>query len=669
MRIAAVVRSPTTVSETFEPLRGPPFMTHSGHYSFARIAILFFPLWLGCSQRTAVVDVSDQTMVANADVLGVTADYLFSEQQYALSEIEEKVSSGLSRWLSAEKELVEQTDWQPDPLLQTLPASVQPVIQDLSSENFKTTDAHYLQGRIWLKALADTIVARPLAKNFWPPLSNRVGEIAAAGTTEDPFSAALREVHPELDDNQIRQLVQACQLFDWTVRNILLLEPTSWPDAKSVSENSVVDDPSLWPPSCGVAGPGYRRSTWQLLMYGRGDAIERSRVFVQLAEQLGIDAVVLAFQSPSDSAPPDDPMSIWIPAVVIGDELFLFDPRLGLPLPCFEDGRMTRLSDIRANPDLLKNLNLRVDESTSDDSKYWLSAETLGAPVIALIDAPLESLTKRMAILERSLSGKQRIHCALHPSSLAERLKANGQVDEVRLLPTEFYVHQFRDAVRAAYQQIGFNVDLADKLAWMIQDEDYIDNFVRFRTAKCKYFLNDLDSPPGVEAIGAKEMFALMIVRYTDELINNLQDNENILFALGLQREGMPALEYQRRLEAIKSRMRLVRGDAVYYLSLCHLETANPSTALVWLNRVAALDDRAYWKSGVPYLKGRSYELLDQLDQAIDQYQIGKDDEKFGPQQHGNLLRARMLKSLLPSKASLEPIAAQRPRRRETASP
>ncbi len=617
-------------------------------------------LTLGCGPQAAVVDVSSQTQVATTDVLGVTIDYLFSEQQFAMTEIEEKVSGGLSRWISADPETVAKFDWLPDPLLESLPPEVKPLLDDLASENFKTSDAHYLQGQIWLKSLAATIVARPVVRNFWPPLSRQVDLANNGDAGEDPFAAALQAAHPELSADQLKQLVDACKLFDWTIRNVLLLERTAWPSAQEVDEESVVSGESKWPPSCGVAGPGYQRFNWQLLLYGRGDDLERGRIFAQLAHQRNIDVVQLALKTQSDSYAPNEQLTPWINAVVIGEHLFLFDTRLGLPIPSSADGRIATMAEMKANPELLKSLDLSVSESTSDDSNYWLQVD-LASPVVALIDAPLESLSKRMAVLERNLTGAQRVVCSSRPSQLAERLKSNPLIQDVRLFSAEFYVHQYRDALLKGLQQIRFNADIAEKLFWMFTDEEYVDNYVRLRTAKNKYFLNKLESPPGIERIGAKEMFSQMIVRYTDDLINNLQQYTTIHASLGLH-DHLPALEFQQRLEAVKNQMRLVRGDANYFLSLCHLESDNPSTALIWLKRVSALDNRDHWKNGVPYLQGRSQEMLNEFAQAIARYEIGKDDEKLAPQTHGNLIRARLLKQLLPTNASRDPKSGGTPR-------
>ncbi len=601
----------------------------------------------GCTPQATVVDVSTQVQMASSDNLDVTIDYLFSEDQFAMNEIEEKVSGGLNRWISDESVTFDEFAWQPDPLLETLPTEVKPLLDDLASENFKALDPHYLQGQIWFKALADTITSRPVFRTFWPPLTKQINAIAATESIDDAFPKALRAVHPELSDEQARHLADACKLFDWTIRNVYLLDRAGWPSPQDVDEKYLAEVDSKWAPSSGVGGPGYQRFNWQLLTYGRGDDLERARVFAQLAQQRNIDVVMLAFASPTDSSAPNDKLTPWLPAVVIGEHLFLFDTRLGLPIPGTAEGRFATLADVRKNPRLVKSLDLTVDESTSDDSDYWLDSEILSAPVVALIDAPLESLTKRMAVLERSLTGQKRIVCTSHPSQFAERLKSNPLIQDVRLWPAEFYVHQFRAGVNEGIQQSRFNADIRDRLAWHYGDEEYIDGYVRLRTAKNKYFLNKLESPRGVKVKGAFELFSTMIVIYTDDLIDNLDNHETVLHAVGIQRKALSQLEYQQRLAAVKAQMRLVRGDATYFLGLCHLENNDPSTANTWFARVEALDNRGHWKASVPYLAGRAHEMLDQNEDAIALYQIGQNDTKLGPQTHGNLIRARLIKTFL----------------------
>jgi hypothetical protein len=601
----------------------------------------------GCSRSATVVDASTRINVASSENLDVTVDYLFSDEQFAMNELEEKVSGGLSRWISAEQAAFDQFTWEPDPLVATLPEAVAPLVEYLDGETFVGLDAHYLQGQIWFKEIADTVAQGPLARHFWPPLSKKIDEFAQTESRDNALIAALKFAHPELDDAHAGQLAEACKLFDWTIRNILLMPRRDWPTDETIDREYLIELEEPWPPSAGVRGPGYQRFNWQLLTYGRGDDLERCRVFAQLAQMRDLDVVLLAFPSATPSSAPNEALTVWVSALLLGDQLYLFDTRLGLPIPGKENGRIATLADVKQDPSLIKSLDLTVAESTSDASKYWLDAAMLEQPVIALIDAPLESMTKRMAFLERSLTGRKRIRCAQNPSDLAARLADHPLIQETRLLSAELYVHQFRDAVSQGFDKMRYNSDIVERLTWFFSDEEYVDNYVRLRTAKNQYFLDRIESSRGVKDKGALELFSTMVVVYTDDLIDKLQNHPNVLHALGLQREGIPALEYQQRLASIQSHMRLVRGDATYFLALCFLQQENPSAALVWLARVPVLDNRGFWKNGTTYLTGRAHEMLNDITPAIELYRIGRNDAKLTPQAHGNLIRARLLQPLV----------------------
>ena len=89
----------------------------------------------------------------------------------------------------------------------------------------------------------------------------------------------------------------------------------------------------------GIAGPGYQYPPWQTLLFGHGDAWQRARVFLLLCRQQGIQAVLLAF--PGRTTPPRP--RAWLPAVLIADQLYLFDVRLGgLNVACLPERNSER---------------------------------------------------------------------------------------------------------------------------------------------------------------------------------------------------------------------------------------------------------------------------------------------------------------------------------------
>ncbi|MGW8256102.1 MAG: hypothetical protein ACWGMZ_01315, partial [Thermoguttaceae bacterium] len=108
-------------------------------------------------------------------------------------------------------------------------------------------------------------------------------------------------------------LSRAKNLFEWVICNIQIA-----PDSK----NRV----PLFP--------------WESLFFGRGTAMERAWVFVLVAMQEGLDAVVLGLADPAENTPIARgirPMRPWCVAVLIDDRAYLFDPLLGLPIPA-KDG-------------------------------------------------------------------------------------------------------------------------------------------------------------------------------------------------------------------------------------------------------------------------------------------------------------------------------------------
>jgi hypothetical protein len=604
--------------------------------------MLVLPIFValaGCNQDVSEPIVDHQMTVSRADQLRVTTDYIFTDEQFDNAEFEQKVSGGLNRWLEKQEPEFASIEWSVDPLVATLPDQVQKETTTLDSTTFVTTDAHYIQGQMWARDLVPVIAERPLARTFWPPLAAQLPD----GPADEAWRSALAATYPEMSEEDRAHLLMACKLFDWTTLNIQLSERQPWASPSQVDAQRLIDNDSNWPPTAGVRGPGYNRFVWQTLLFGRGDDLERARVFMLLADEAGLPAVWLAVRG--ENGENADPLGyrMWLPAVKIGDELFLFDTAMGLPLPAEDPSRIATLANIVANPELLRALDLSPDESTSDDADYRVRPDDVAAGVIALVETPTESLTRRMALLERGLTGDERLRLTRQPSETAEAVRSLTGVNDVKLSPLDWCTQQFREAVNEGERVAKFNADVRERLIWQVLEEEYVNGYVRFRKARNKYFRNNLVAPRGVLDRGAVEWFQLM--RYSDEFINTLHENTNVLDALGIA-SHLPAAEYNRRLNNTKEHMRRVRADATYCLALAHLVTGNPSVAATWLDRVDEFDQRNFWDVGVRYLTGRCDEALGDIQEAVETYQAGKDDPQLKPQTYGNLLRARLLSAI-----------------------
>lgn len=133
------------------------------------------------------------------------------------------------------------------------------------------------------------------------------------------------------------------------------------------------------------------------LRRGWGTPQERALVFLALLEQLGIPGCMIAV--PGEGNEP----RYWVPGALADGEIYLFDPRLGLPLPGSERGDILTLAQLRTKPELLQSL------PTDKDFAYDLTpAQAQKAePHVAVA---LSSLAPRMRFLrdEVLVSGKAR---------------------------------------------------------------------------------------------------------------------------------------------------------------------------------------------------------------------------------------------------------------------
>jgi hypothetical protein len=145
----------------------------------------------------------------------------------------------------------------------------------------------------------------------------------------------LRDISRRAQGESFNEVAQATALFDWIVRNIQL-------DADN-------------------AAMPYR--PWESLLYGHGTAEQRAWVFALMARQMGLDVAVL-------EVPEGEQSKFWLPALLAGGKLYLFDARLGLPIPNSGGEGVATLEDLQADPQLLRQLDL-------DDAPYAVTEEQL----------------------------------------------------------------------------------------------------------------------------------------------------------------------------------------------------------------------------------------------------------------------------------------------------
>ncbi|WP_425619329.1 tol-pal system YbgF family protein [Anatilimnocola sp. NA78] len=552
----------------------------------------------------------------------------------------------LNQWIS--KEDIDAHKWQVDPMFEKAPQVIRrhPVFAGLDQLEFTLPDITYLQQCLWENDIAQRTVLEPAPAALEPWLK----EMDAAGRID-----------------AARQLRQAERLFDWTVRNIQLDPLLPPPKGPQLTAEEAVKSDNRPPPQRGVPGPGYQQLPRQTLIYGRGDAWERGRIFIQLCRQAGIPAVMLGMVRDTELAGPQ----AWAAAVLIDEDLYLFDPQLGIPIPGPDGRGIATLTQFIADESLRNNLKVAGGEAygiTTDDLKN----------VAVLLDAQHESLLRRMAILEgpinhaRAQSRTERrpegddtprldIVLSYRPGELEPKLRRVKHVSTVGLwrVPFEavFYAMALPEVVakdprlaeRLQEREIVIN---KEEMVYLGDSQKVDRSLIEGQEQKQRVAQNvtlnqgrdyllrgrfeDVDGRPGARSV-------MLSFRPAEYDISQHEYSPKYLKAK--YGEGIPLPEdpEQRALmmKRIGRLMRLAKSNSTYWLGLSYFETGDYDNAIEWLEPIARDEtSNSDWQAGARYITARSYEALGKPEKARELYLA--DDS---PQAAGNKLRAEWLKA------------------------
>ena len=597
-------------------------------------AVLFLITGIACSpQIDPLLDMLD-TQLSNAkvDSLTRTMNFVVSPERFQKAQFEEKLAASLNRWAQSESELMSQ-DWKLDPLAQQVVEKYNlPTTEEIDGLGFVNTDSYFLQQSYWAKQLAERIVA---IRDLGPFEVARIAagvEVQDVEDDVDPLGVALQKVHENMSLDDAETLAKSLKAFDWVVRNISLLKDDELVNSENDAENFRLNDSDSFP-AAGIPGLGYTRFPAQTMLTSRGDFVDRAKLFMTMLDQLEISSVMLGVRTPDS-----EEYRPWAVGVSVGGELYLFDTKLGLPIPNNKPATIATLSELKADPQLLKSLDLSVNESLKDDTKYWTTNEQLN-DLKGLIYCSPESLTRRCWELENKLVGQARMKLYLEPFKIIEQMpKVDGL--EYEIWDIDFKTHQLRLALSGAISNASFKDDIRDKITWYYTDELYIDEFVQYRTARSKYFNGLFETIRNDGNLNAVELFYSMI--YKDSKIDSLASDQLFQRRLSISQGQMSSDEFQRMIQGVQANMRLVRRDSGFFLSCCHFEFGNYSTAANWLTRLETIEDTKRWQDAINYLRARSLEAQRNYAAAIEIYER-QDSIHF----HGDLIRVRQLKKLL----------------------
>jgi len=202
-------------------------------------------------------------------------------------------------------------------------------------------------------------------------------------------------------------LTRVRRLFDWVTRHVVLVPPNS-----------------LAPPDL----PQAKARPFDVLLRGmateEGGWAERTWLFMSLCRQLGIDTGLILYP-PRSLGILEDPESaktktaiVWICTAIIDGKPYLFDARLGLPIPHADGQGVATLDEAITDPKILDSLDL------PGVSNYPTSAADLAAGKLTIwVDSTMERMTPRMRELQKNLTGKNRMVLFRDPSEQAVAFK------------------------------------------------------------------------------------------------------------------------------------------------------------------------------------------------------------------------------------------------------
>ena len=530
-------------------------------------------------------------------------DYLSRLEDFEPQQGMMQVAYQLNRWLESASD---SDMWEPSPLLEDLPSTLRdlPPLSRLDKREITLDDVLYLREASWMQSISQWV-------SEWED-----------SVEDNDWLEALEQSRGEPHAHEVDL---AKRLFDWTVQNIQLNPLLDFPKSEGAPPGI---DPVYWPLYQAQPGPGYRTWPWQTLLFGRGDAWQRARVFAGLARQQEIDVVVLAVAA---SDPSDRPRP-WLTAALIDDELYLFDPQLGLPIPGSETGSIATLDQVRQNPALLRNLDVRFPDRAL---VYPIQAEELDRLVV-LLDAGPEAFSYRMHRIESQPTSSPPLVLAIQPQRLISRL-AESDLQQVRLWETPLETWIYRNTVTRRAEEDP------ELMRYLLLEEWIFENDMPLARGRQLHLRGRFDQENGRD--GAKAQY--LRARIPDAKIAQIGRSPQIRQELGIVRGRQNDLQWQVYLQSTEQILIRAKQNASLWLGLIHFATGRHEDARDWF-QIRCLDahETGPWTPLARDNLARLYEQSNDLVTARDLYLLTPKDS---PQEHGNLLRARFLRQRIES--------------------
>ena len=505
------------------------------------LLLLLTPLLLsGCRDRSQVNVSEIRPRETESDNLQTALAIVDGLDNADLSQATSACIYNLNQWIEKHED---DSQWVTPSLLSALPIHLAGtgLVNNVGAKRFFPPDVNYLQEMSWISQIARWIQANEVDhRKIWDD------HIPASVQRED--RAKLQKV---------------LRMFDWTVRNVQLEPLLEYPE---VPEGETRTAPEL-----GMPGPGYSMAVRDILVFGKGDWWQRARVLALLARQVDVSVVLLGL--PAEFGEAKQP---WLTACLIGDQLYLLDVKDGLPVLTEDGAAIATLHGLRQNQKYAVTLLPASIEA---------SGEEMLSGLVGLIEADVMSVSHRMAILEKYLTGDRQMKLTTMPNTLSRELRTKHAIEKSEIWVPTYEYYAFATALNARISEGDAGV-----IAFLKEKQDYqiLEDMYQLKEGRFKSFrglFDDFEIGVGQETQrGSKTL--LMSSRLSQDKIVKVTTDRQVQEELGYVRpDEMSLTAWQENLRRTKLIFVKTKDMASYMIGMIHMEQGNYSDAIDWLER------------------------------------------------------------------------------------
>lgn len=405
----------------------------------------------------------------------------------------------------------------------------------------------------------------------------------------------LRDISLWANGDSLEPIEQATALFDWTIRNIQLIDDKETPP----------------------------REAWEVLLYGKGTSAQRAEIFALLCAQMKLDVVMLSPEDSKDSTAP------LLSALLLDKKLYLFDTALGLPISGPKGIGVATLEQAQQSDAIFRALDVK------EEFTYGWTAEEAKNVTAGIVASPF-SLSIRAAMLEPEMLGNDAVVLTTDVAAIKKKLVATKRIKQVDLWKEPFNTILKKRGLVAAKDPNRQGEKQKRKTR-----ERASESFRTFSEIPLLWKARVLHFQGNRPALN----------------YNMQKDAEGRSDKhLDAQRLYRNARLPERRLKKIGKAGRKdlyvkANQNAAYWIGLLLYDSENAKGAVEWLkNRTLEATIPTPWKDSATYNLARCYEKIGQMNKAIELYKNDK-----SPQRHGNLLRAKALSKELKNPSEEKP--------------